>query len=386
MERIRRDTLLGVVFFGTLGFLLWATVNLTDLSLSQEMEVYFPQAGSVNVGTNVMVLGKKVGKVGAIDIDYESEDAPVRMALLLREEVPLKADHLIEVRDAGVLGGKQVYIDPGKGARIAAETKLVGQVAGSAFDKLGDIADGEGVVGKQLEASLAEIRDFFRSMNDEESSIGRLVKRRELYDSALDASENLNRILEAIVNAEGAVGALIMNRQTGDDANAILSNLRQVSESLTNSDSTLGVLLNDREAARDLQGILSGVDELVADARLGKGALGKLLRDETLAEELGEAVHDLAEVLRKANDPTAGALGALTSDPKMAEDLQSTMANLRGVSDQLAQEKGLLGALINDEDLAIRFRRILNQVSRAIEDAREAAPISNFVQVLLGTF
>ena len=146
------------------------------------------------------------------------------------------------------------------------------------------------------------------------------------------------------------------------------------------------MLLNDREAARDLQGILSGVDELVADARLGKGALGKLLRDETLAEELGEAVHDLAEVLRKANDPTAGALGALTSDPKMAEDLQSTMANLRSVSDQLAQEKGLLGALINDEDLAIRFRRILNQVSRAIEDAREAAPISNFVQVLLGTF
>ena len=46
----------------------------------------------------------------------------------------------------------------------------------------------------------------------------------------------------------------------------------------------------------------------------------------------------------------------------------------------------MIGAMINDEDLAIRFRRILNQVSRAIEDAREAAPISNFVQVLLGVF
>ena len=55
MDRIQRDTLLGVVFFGTLGFLLWATVNLTDLSLSQELAVRFPQAGSVDVGTNVMV-------------------------------------------------------------------------------------------------------------------------------------------------------------------------------------------------------------------------------------------------------------------------------------------------------------------------------------------
>ena len=90
--------------------------------------------------------------------------------------------------------------------------------------------------------------------------------------------------------------------------------------------------------------------------------------------------------MQKANDPNAGVLGALTSNPEMAKDLTATLANLRYTTDQLTHRKGLLGALINDEDLAIRFRRILTQVSRAIEDAREAAPISNFVQVLLGTF
>ena len=386
MERIQRDTLLGVVFFGTLGFLLWATVNLTDLSLSQELVVNFPQAGSVDVGTNVMVLGKKVGKVGAIDIDYEREDTPVRMQLLLREQIPLKQSHLIEVRDAGVLGGKQVYIDPGKGALVAADAVLVGQVAGSAFDKLGDIADGKGAVGEQLQASLAEISEFFASMNDEETSIGRLIKRRELYDSVLSASDNLNRILEAVVNAEGAVGALIMDRQTADDATALLANLRKTTEQLQRTDGPLGVLLNDEEAARDLQGILDNADQLVADARQGKGVLGRLMQDEALAAQFGDVVRNLDDVLRKANDPDAGVLGALTSDPQAAADLKVTLGNLRTVSDQLTQQKGLIGALINDEDMAIRFRRILNQVSRAIEDAREAAPISNFVQVLLGTF
>jgi phospholipid/cholesterol/gamma-HCH transport system substrate-binding protein len=386
MDRIKRDTLLGVVFFGTLGFLLWATVNLTDLSLNQELVVYFPQAGSVDVGTNVMVLGKKVGKVGAIDIDYAREDTPVRMALLLREEIPLKDGHLIEVRDSGVLGGKQVYIDPGKGARSPAEAELLGQVAGSAFDKLGDIADGKGAVGEQLELSLKEIGDFFRNMNDEETSIGRLVKRRELYDSVLNASENLNRILEAVVNAEGAVGALIMNKQTADDTTALLANLRTVSDRLLTTDGPLGVLLNDQETARDVQGILDNLDQLVADAKMGKGILGRILQDQELADEFGSVVHNLDDLLAKANDPDAGALGALTSDPQTAADLKATIANLRMVSDQLTQQKGLIGALINDEDLTIRFRRILNQVSRAIEDAREAAPISNFVQVLLGTF
>ena len=386
MERIQRDTLLGVVFFGTLGFLLWATVNLTDLSLSQELVVNFPQAGSVDVGTNVMVLGKKVGKVGAINIDYEREDTPVRMQLLLREQIPLKQSHLIEVRDAGVLGGKQVYIDPGKGALVAADAVLVGQVAGSAFDKLGDIADGKGAVGEQLQASLAEISEFFASMNDEETSIGRLIKRRELYDSVLSASDNLNRILEAVVNAEGAVGALIMDRQTADDATALLANLRKTTEQLQRTDGPLGVLLNDEEAARDLQGILDNADQLVSDARQGKGVLGRLMQDEALAAQFGDVVRNLDDVLRKANDPDAGVLGALTSDPQAAADLKVTLGNLRTISDQLTQQKGLIGALINDEDMAIRFRRILNQVSRAIEDAREAAPISNFVQVLLGTF
>ena len=386
MERIRRDTLLGLVFFGTLGFLLWATVNLTDLSLSRQLVVFFPQAGSVDVGTNVMVLGKKIGKVGAIDIDYAREDTPVRMELLLREQIPLKQNHVIEVRDAGVLGGKQVYIDPGRGAAVAEGLELVGTVAGSAFDKLGDIADGKGAVGEELERALRGVGDFFRNMNDEETSIGRLVRRRDLYDSVLNASENLNRILEAVVNAEGAVGALIMNKQTADDTTALLANLRTVSQSLLTTDSPLGVLLNDKETARDLQGVLDNLDRMVADAREGKGMLGRILSDEGLADEFAATIGNLNTLLAKANDPAAGALGAITSDPEIGKDLKATIANLRLVSDQLTQRKGLIGALINDEDMAIRFRRILNQVSRALEDAREAAPISNFVNVLYGIF
>ena len=386
MDRIKRDTLLGFVFFGTLGFLLWATVNLTDLSLSEKIDVYFPQAGSCDVGTNVMVLGKKIGKVGAIDIQYDRGDTPVRMQLLLREKIPLKDGHLIEVRDDGVLGGKQIYIDPGKGKALAAGEDLLGKVAGSAFDKLGNIADGKGAVGESLNSSLNEIGDFFRNMNDPETSIGRIATSRELYDSLLSTFNNANRIFEAVTNAEGALGTLIMNKQTAEDTIALLANVRMVSDNLLRTDGPLGVLLNDKDAARNLQGILDNVDRLIADSRDGKGMLGRILTDDKLAGEFASIVENLNTVLKKANDPNAGALGAISSDPEMAKHLKETIANLNIVSAQLTQRKGLLGALINEEDLAVRFRRILTQVSRAIEDAREAAPISNFVQVLFGAF
>ena len=56
-------------------------------------------------------------------------------------------------------------------------------------------------------------------------------------------------------------------------------------------------------------------------------------------------VHNLNELLENASDPDAGALGAITSDPQTATDLKATLANLRHVSEQLADEIGapLLG-------------------------------------------
>src|SRR6478609_12076472 len=112
MDRLRRDTLLGLVFFGSLAFLLWATVNLTDLAVDKvRWQVLFDQAGSCEVGTNVMVLGMKIGKVGKIDVKYD-EARPVALTLMLREEIPIRSDYQVLIKDQGVLGGKQVYIDP----------------------------------------------------------------------------------------------------------------------------------------------------------------------------------------------------------------------------------------------------------------------------------
>ena len=388
MDRIRRDTLLGLVFFGTLGFLLWATVNLTDMSLGAvpPLVVYFPDAGSAEAGTNVMVLGKKVGKVGAIDVIYDRTDLPVRMTLLLKEPVPLSEKAVIDVRDAGVLGGKQIYIDPGRGAPMPAGRELRGSSQPGAFDRIGNIADAKGELGENLNAAVVSFREFFDNMNNEESTVGRLVRRRELYDEVLQVGKNLNGILDAITKGEGTIGRLIVDRGMRDDAMRIIANLAAVSDSLRGTDGTLGLLLNDRGTADNLRSVVADVSGLVADARDGKGALGRLLRDEKLAADLGDSLANLNVLLAKANDPEAGVIGALTSDKETGQNLKMTIANLRDVTDRLTQNEGALGILINDKDLGVRLRRIFTQVSRALEDARESAPIGNFVQVLLGTF
>jgi phospholipid/cholesterol/gamma-HCH transport system substrate-binding protein len=389
MDRIRRDTLLGLVFFGSLAFLLWATVNLTDLSVDNvRLKVFFEQAGSCEVGTNVMVLGKKIGKVGAIDVLYEQSERPVRMTLLLREPIPLKSDYEISVRDSGVLGGKQVYIQPGRAGRpVPLDSDLRGSVEPGAFEQIGNIAKGEGRLGATAVDAVEEIKRFFANMNNPETTVGRLVTSRELHDSLLGATDRLGAILQAVIDQKGAVGDLVMNEQTRDNLHTFVADLRSIGRKLDGgTDGVLGVLLNDREAATNLQGILRNLDVLVADVRKGEGIVGKLLRDDVLAQRFASLVGRLDTLLGNLTNPDAGALGALTSDPATAADIRATLANLRHVSDQLANRRGLLGMLINDEDLGVRFRRIMTQVSRAIEDAREAAPIGNFIQVLLGAF
>ena len=386
MDRIRRDTLLGFVFFGSLAFLLWATLNLTDQAYGNaRLLVRFAQAGSCEVGTNVMVLGKKIGKVGAIDVDYGSADLPIAMTLLLREPIPLRQDYAISVKDAGVLGGKQVYIDPGRAAALPADAALRGEVEPGAFDQIGNIAKGEGKLGGKAVDAVEEIRKFFANMNDPTTSVGKLVTSSALHDQLSDAADSLGRILDAVLEQKGAVGDLVMNAETKENLHGFLASLRSLGKKLdAGTDGVLGVLLNDADAARNMQTIVRNLDVLVTDARNGGGIVGKLLRDDELARRFSNLVDNLDTLLANLTNAEAGALGALTSDPATARDIKTTLANLRFVSEQLAQKQGLLGALINDPDLATRFRRILTQVSRAIEDAREAAPIGSFIQVLIG--
>jgi phospholipid/cholesterol/gamma-HCH transport system substrate-binding protein len=386
MDRIRRDTRLGLVFFGSLAFLLWATLNLTDQAYGQaKLLVRFAQAGSCEVGTNVMVLGKKIGKVGAIDVDYDSADLPIAMTLLLREPIPLRQDYAISIKDAGVLGGKQVYIDPGRAAALPADAALRGEVEPGAFDQIGNIAKGEGKLGGKAVDAVEEIRKFFANMNDPTTSVGKLVTSSALHDQLSDAADSLGRILDAVLEQKGAVGDLVMNAETKENLHGFLASLRSLGKKLdAGTDGVLGVLLNDADAARNVQAIVRNIDVLVAEARDGKGVVGRLLRDDELARRFVNLVGSLDTLLANLTNPDAGALGALTSDPATARDIKTTLANLRHVSEQLASKQGLLGAMVNDPDLATRFRRILTQVSRAIEDAREAAPIGSFIQVLIG--
>lgn len=388
MGRIQRDTLLGLVFFGTMAFLLWATVNLTDISFgeTQSMRVFFEQLGGIKEGDATLLRGMRVGKVDEFAYVPERPDHTMRVTLRLNQPVRLTTEYRIVIEPSSVLGGKQVAIDPGNGAPLPPDTELIGILEPDALASAGRFFEGSGPAGQELRGLLVEARRFMAQLNEAETTIGALTQRRELYDELLESVQSVRRLLSSVEDGEGLLGRLFKDRTLGDDAMRLMANLAELSERLKGTDGLVPRLINDREMADGVSQIVRNVDAMVADLREGRGALGRILRDEGLAQQLDDALSSLASVLRKADDPEAGVLGALLASREMRDDLAATVAGLRSVVAKIDTGKGVLGVLINDEDMGIRLRRIFTQVSRALEDAREAAPIGSFVQVLFGVF
>ncbi len=389
-DRSKRDTVLGVVFFLGLGLLLWSTFNLGSLSLQpvQTLVVRFANAGGLRDGDPVYVLGRRAGQVVSV-VYAENPDRPdlrITVELRMHEPVQLKRSYEIKIKDANLLAGKSVDIDPGRPSDVEpAAAPLVGRTTGSPLDSLGETFAGEDNRAN-LSAALAAIRATFESATNPQGTIGALLKERLLHDRVLAAAENLDAILDSVRRGRGLFGRLTADDQLADDVAAAAHNIRAITDKVNQGTGPLGRLVDDQKMGQDLA-------DFVADARLvgrnlveAKGALGVLISDPESGEKTRNILADVQGIARKANDPQAGLVGSLLGDAETGQQGRLLVANLSEVSNRLVAGDGLLPRLINDKDMAEKLDRIFTQVSRALEDAREAAPVGTFIQVIGGIF
>ena len=94
---------------------------------------------------------------------------------------------------------------------------------------------------------------------------------------------------------------------------------------------------------------------------------------------------DAREVVQKVNQGD-GTIARLINDAAMYNDLKKTMDTFAKVAADISEGKGTIGKLVADSGLHDTAMKVLKQISSAIEDAREQAPISAFSGALLGGF
>ncbi|MEZ5964925.1 MAG: MlaD family protein [Planctomycetota bacterium] len=382
MATARQDAFLGVVFFVAIGLLLAATLMLSNFSFRErpELQVLFANAAGLDKGDAVYVLGRRVGEVSEVAPRAGAAAERIAVRLLLDEPLQLHADARIEIVDVSLLGGKRVEIEPGlSDALLPADTSLRGVVRKSPIDALGDEMQGEDSLVGGLKTAVGKL-------NGGEGTLAQLFNSPKLHDALLSAVESLTVSLKAIETGQGAIGRFIHDPKVGADLAEAVANARSFTQKLDSGDGLVGAILNDATLAGNVRTLLGDLAHVSSDLREGRGAVGLLLRDGDTRARVQAFLSDLPELTSLAKNPEAGLMGALLADSQMASDARSTLSSLRDFADNAAHGDGLLARLANDADWGRRVGQILGQVQRAVEDAREAAPVGTFFQVLTGFF
>jgi phospholipid/cholesterol/gamma-HCH transport system substrate-binding protein len=167
-----------------------------------------------------------------------------------------------------------------------------------------------------------------------------------------------------------------------------VAGLQEMIDSVNEGRGTLGKLLTDDTIYTNLVAVSDDLRNIVGRVEEGQGTLGRLLVEDD--GQLYEDAKVLMANLRTVSDNLAAGKGALGKMIAGGEDtygdLEATMAAVRQISESINNGEGTLGRLVRDAELYDEATLLVEDLRAAIDDLREASPITSFGSVLFGAF
>jgi phospholipid/cholesterol/gamma-HCH transport system substrate-binding protein len=369
----QRQLLLGAFFIVALTILAFYTLFLTDFYLFTKpitMTVYFPEANNLREGDPVQLLGARIGRVKEVTPNVTAETKKrIRTVLSLDREVELLEDASISIRETSLLGGRNVFIDPGA-------------FGGPVMQPLADGA----FYGEVYKNPIASLGDIGTLLNENREKIGGIVTNVEALTADLRAGKGLLGRLIEDERLAGETDALVTS------AKELAGNLRDASEQLKRGEGVLGALIYDSTMKQRLGDTLDNIQQLSADLKGEHGVLGALIYDSALKQRIVDGVDAFVSFVGKL-DQGEGALPWLMTDKEfkgevqtLISDLGAAAADVRTILADARAGKGTIGKLLTEDVLYADVRKAFGVLTRSLEDYREAAPITAFTSVLFAAF
>ncbi|MHC5054778.1 MAG: MlaD family protein [Planctomycetota bacterium] len=365
--------ILGIFLAATLTFMIDDEGHLFKKGYVRTYKVRMDSVGQVNVGSIVRLggTGIKIGRVDEINLEPNAKEDgyELELVLSLKEKPEIKVDSTARLAMTTILQGMHVEITPGTPrAEKLPEGSLIPTVK-----------------SKSLMDSIAGIGDLVEGLPD--GGLGQMLL-------GTEGLENVGKIL-AQLSSDGGLGKWILGTPAQQNLEPTIAEFRSTIENVRKatdegSKGTLARVLHDEELGQnvsetvaDLRESMKGMRKFAADITESKSVIARLASDEELGEKLDGIITDMREV---AADLRGGksALSKLIGDEKMGEDLAVAVAGISSFANDLATKEGTLQKLVSDPDIANELKKLVGGAREAIEDAREAAPISAFTSILFG--
>ncbi|MEI6891326.1 MAG: MlaD family protein [Pontiella sp.] len=211
----------------------------------------------------------------------------------------------------------------------------------------------------------------------------------EVVDASMLGGKNL-KIYEGPENATILGDAVIVLGAKPVDMLAELGHavegLQDMIDSVAAGEGTLGKLLKDETMYENMVMITEDIKRIVGKVKRGEGTVGKLLTDETVYNDAVEMVAILRTISNRlvSGEGTLGKL--LYADATLYDNMEATMVAVREITESINNGEGTMGLLVRDAKLYTEATFLLEDVRAAVDDLREASPISSFGSVLFGAF
>ncbi len=338
-REISIEILVGLFMFTVLIALSIFTIVLSRenmLKASHQYEFVFSEISGLRDGDNVYLRGMNVGRVKQITLEenrvhvYTTLDVPIR----------LRHGYKIEVVNSSMLGGKnlKIYEGPDTAELLGDNVTILGTPPKDIIEELSKAVGG--------------LQEMIESVSKGQGTLGKLMNDDTIYNNLLSVSENLKATAAGLEEGRGTIGKLLHDDSVYNDASNVVANLKGVSEMLANGEGTIGRLLHEEEMYEDARVLMANLKEISARLEAGQGTLGKLLNE----------------------------------DSTMFDDLEVTMHNVREITDTINAGEGTLGKLVRDAKLYDEAALLVEDVRAAVDDLREASPITSFGSVIFGAF
>lgn len=400
-----RDTVLGLVFFGALILLIFATVFLSEriYGSTTPIQVMFEQALGLRKGDQVLFAGVNAGYVKSIELldgkDVEVRDNPVQSMPKLQyrvrvicglREADLKSMQLFEDRKAvieyaSVLGGRVVSIEPGRTGKsepVVRDMKLYGLVRRDPLAALSDLIEENKT---NVNEAIVAFRDTFRDVRTGSGVLAKIINDKELAAKFDKIVSDIERTTDALATGKGALGRAISDPAISAQFERIMNNITSVSDKINSNEGTIGRLINDKTWSDRIDRITQDVNSVTAKLNSTDGTLGKLINSNEAHDRLIKIEQQIEVAIDKLNNGQ-GLLPRLLNDKELGDEAKDLVHKLNNIISTIDRGEGTLGKLVKDDQLIRGLERVVRQISRSIEDAREAAPIATFSSVLFGAF
>lgn len=390
-----RTFALGALFLAALCVLGYYTLFLTDISWfkkTYDLQIHFQNLKGLREGDAVLVAGMRWGRIKSMEFDPEQPiDKRITVIATLEKPLQLREGAKIQIEDATLLGGRNLSIDPGPatGKVLPKDMALFGELAPNPLDALGKLVSESQKGVTDIVSNLAEVTNRAK---DGRGTVARLINDEKLADDLAEAMSratktlgSLERITQDLANGKGTAGQLLTNTEVYDNlTNATrhideaVSRLSSVLGDVQSGKGTLGRLIEDEETANQFVSTIRDLREIVDRIQRGEGTLGVLVNDPTLANNLTE----LSTRLKNGE----GTLGKLLTKSTVYDNIEAATDDARVVMGAVRNGQGTFGRLFMDDELYQQVKTALSIVQRALEEYREAAPITTFTSVFFGAF